>query len=386
MDCFNEELNALKKKGILRRLTCIESSQGPRISIEKKTYLNFSSNDYLNLSGHREIVKAAIISLYKNGAGSGSSRMLSGTLKPHVALEHLIARFKKTPKALVVNSGYAANTGIMPVIAGEDSIIFSDELNHASIIDGARLSKAKIKIYRHRDVAHLEDLLKKSLKVKFVKRRLIVTDTVFSMDGDIAPLESIHQLSRQYNALFMIDDAHGTGVLGKTGRGGLEHAGIRDRDIVQMGTFSKAAGCFGAFVAGKVSLIDILVNRARSFMYSTALPPAVASASAIALHISASSSSRLRKRLWSNRERLAQGIASLGYDTLGSETPIIPILTGTVRDTLHLSKYLYRNHIYAPAIRPPTVQDGKCRIRFSLTAAHTNDDIDNVIECLRNYK
>lgn len=385
-ESFRNELKLLKDKTLLRRLTCRESPQGPRITIGGNTYINFSSNDYLNLSGHKEVVKAAIVSLYKNGVGSGSSRVLSGTCQPHVILEQLIARFKKTPKALVFNSGYAANTGILPVIAGEDSIIFSDELNHASIIDGARLSRAKIKIYRHGDMSHLEGLLKQSLKGKSVKRRLIVTDTVFSMDGDIAPLASIHALSRRYNALFMIDDAHGTGVLGKTGRGALEHTGVRDRDIVQMGTLSKAAGCFGAFAAGEKTFIDLLVNRARSFLYSTALPPAVASASAMALHIIATSSSRLRKRLWGNRERLFRGLAELGYDTMGSETPIIPVHTGTVKRTLNLSNYLYGNKIYVPAIRPPTVPENRCRVRFSVTAGHTNDDIDTVLECLRRHK
>jgi 8-amino-7-oxononanoate synthase len=386
VDCFNEELKDLKNKSLLRTFTCNESPQGPSITIKGKAYLNFSSNDYLNLSGHREIVKAAIVSLYKNGVGSGSSRMLSGTLAPHVLLEQLIARFKNTQKALVFNSGYTANTGIIPVIADADSIIFSDELNHASISDGARLSKAKIKIYRHRDMSHLEDLLKKATKDKSIKRSVIVTDTVFSMDGDITPLKSIYKLSREYGALLMIDDAHGTGVLGKTGRGALEHFGTKDSNIIQMGTLSKAAGCFGAFVTGKRSLMDILVNRSRSFIYSTALPPAVASASAMALHILSTSSSRLRQRLWSNRERLLKGLTELGYDTMGSETPIIPILTGDAKTTVRVGKYLYRNYIYAPAIRPPTVQENKCRIRFSVTAAYTNDDIDNVIECLRKYK
>ena len=386
MDCFHEELKDLKNKSLLRTLTCIESSQGPGITIKGKTYINFSSNDYLNLSGHREIVRAAIVSLYKNGVGSGSSRMLSGTVKPHVLLEQLIARFKNTQKALLFNSGYSANTGIIPVIAGEGSIIFSDELNHASIIDGARLSRAKIKVYRHRDMSHLEDMLKKSSKLKSVKRRLLVTDTVFSMDGDIAPLKDMVELCMKYNAMLMIDDAHATGVIGRTGRGGLEHFGIASGDIIQMGTLSKAAGCFGAFAAGKKSFIDILANRARSFIYSTALPPAVASASAMAIHIIATSSSRLRKRLWRNRERLLKGLEELGYDTLGSETPIIPILAGDVKHTLRLSKYLHRNNIYAPAIRPPTVRENRCRIRFSVTAAHTNDDIDKVIECLRKYK
>jgi len=383
---FRDELKKLQEKSLLRQITSIETPQGPRISIKGKSCINFSSNDYLNLSGHREVVKAAIVSLYRNGFGSGSSRVLSGTLEPHVSLELLIARFKKTKKALLFNTGYAANTGIIPVIAGEDSLILSDELNHASIIDGIRLSKAKVKIFRHRDMAHLEELLKKSLKVKSIKRRVIVTDTVFSMDGDIAPLKSINKLSREYDALFMIDDAHGTGVLGETGRGGLEHFGIKGSNIIQMGTLSKAVGCFGAFVAGNKSLIDLLVNRSRSFIYSTALPPSVASASAMALHIIATSSSRLRKRLWSNREMLLNGLSGLGFDTLQSETPIIPVLTGNVKDTLRLEKFLYRNNIYAPAIRPPTVRENRCRIRFSVTAGHTSDDIDQVINILKKYK
>ncbi len=383
---FRHELKHLKEKSLLRNLVSIESPQGPGITIKGKTYLNFSSNDYLNLSCHREIIKAAIVSLYRNGFGSGSSRLLSGTFEPHTKLEQLIARFKNTRKALVFNTGYAANTGIIPVIADDETTIFSDELNHASIIDGIKLTKAKIKIYRHRDMSHLEELLEKSLKIKSIKKRLIVTDTVFSMDGDIAPLKLIHKLSKKYNALVMIDDAHGMGVIGKTGRGGLEHFGINDKGIIQMGTLSKAAGCFGAFVAGEKSLIDLLINRSRSFIYSTALPPVVASASAMALHIISTSSSRLRKRLWANRDRLFNGLTELGFDTLQSETPIIPILTGNVKDTLRLGKYLHRKHIYAPAIRPPTVQENRCRIRFSVTAGHTSDDVDQVIDVLKKYK
>lgn len=386
VDYFSTELNALRRQGLLRTLSCIESRHGSRITINEKEYLNFSSNDYLNLSGHREIIKASIIALYRNGAGSGSSRALSGTFRPHAELEQLIAKFKKTQAALVFNSGYAANTGIMPVVAGEGSVIFSDELNHASIIDGARLSRAKIEIFRHRDMSHLEELLQKYSRSRSVSRKLVITDTVFSMDGDIAPLKDIDRLCRKYDALFMIDDAHATGVIGESGRGGLEHFGIRPGNIIQMGTLGKAAGCFGAFAAGKKSLINILINRARSFLYSTALPPPVAAASAMSLHIIATSSSRLRKRLWTNRERLYRGLADLGFDTLGSETPILPVLTGSVENTIRLSRYLYRNNIFAPAIRPPTVQEDRCRIRFSVTAAQSSDDIDTLLECLRKYR
>ena len=383
---FRDELRQLKEKSLLRSIVPLESPQGPRVTIAGKTYLNFSSNDYLNLSGHREVIKAACFATQRYGVGAGSSRLLSGTLDAHVRLEQLIAQLKNTRKALVFNSGYAANTGIIPAIADDETAIFSDELNHASIIDGIRLSKSNISIYRHKDTSHLNDLLKNSLKVKSIKKRVIITDTVFSMDGDIAPLKSILELSRKYDALLMVDDAHGTGVLGKTGRGGLEHFGIKDSSIIQMGTLGKAAGCFGAFVAGNKTLIDILINRSRSFMYSTALPPAVASASAMALHIIATSSSRMRRRLWRNRERLASGLSGIGYDTMQSESPIIPILTGDVKDSVRLGRYLYRHNIYAPAIRPPTVQEKRCRIRFSVTAGHTSDDIDQVIDILKKYK
>jgi 8-amino-7-oxononanoate synthase len=381
---FEAEIKELKKKNLLRKFSCIESSLGSKISINGQTFVNFSSNDYLNLSNHPKILKAAITALKKYGLGSGSSRLLSGTFKPHVKLEEKIARYKKTQAALVFNTGYAANTGIIPVIAGPDAVVFSDELNHASIVDGLRLSKAKVKIYKHKDVNHLAHLLKSSSKIKTVRRRLIITDTVFSMDGDIAPLPDILHLCKKYNALLMIDDAHGTGVLGKTGRGGLEHFGIENTDsIIQMGTLSKAAGCFGAFIAGSVDLIDLLISRARSFVYSTSLPPAIAEACTKAIDIVESGSGERRKRLWRNRKRLYNGLQSLGYDTLNSETPIIPVLTGDVNRALKISEHLYRERIFVPAIRPPTVPEGKCRIRFSVTAAHTSEDIDRVLESLK---
>jgi len=381
---FESEIRELNKKNLLRKFTCIESSLGSKILINGQTFVNFSSNDYLNLSSHPEILKTAITALKKYGLGSGASRLLSGTFKPHVKLEKRIAKYKRTQAALVFNTGYAANTGIIPVIAGTDTVVFSDELNHASIVDGLRLSKAKVEIYKHKDVDHLGHLLKSSSKIKTVGRRLIITDTVFSMDGDIAPLPDIFFLCRKYNALLMIDDAHGTGVLGKTGRGGLEHFGIENTDsIIQMGTLGKAAGCFGAFIAGSADLIDLLISRARSFVYSTSLPPAIAEACTKAIDIVESGSGGRRKKLWRNRKRLYEGLQSLGYDTLNSETPIIPVLTGDVKRALNISEHLYRNKIFVPAIRPPTVPDGKCRIRFSVTSAHTSEDIDRVLQVLK---
>lgn len=378
MKVFKGELKELRDRNFLRKLTCITSSHGPKISINGHAAINFSSNDYLNLSDHPDIVKAAIKSMIKYGFGSGSSRLLSGTHKIHRELEDKIAKFKKTPAALVFNTGYAANTGVIPAIAGSDSVIFSDELNHASIVDGARLSRADVKIYRHKDVNHLETLLKKSKK-----RKLIITDTVFSMDGDIAPIKDLVILSGKYDALLMIDDAHATGVLGKTGRGGLEHFCIKSGNIIQMGTLSKAAGCFGAFIAGERELIDVLINRSRSFIYSTSLPPAVAAAGVKAIDIIERSSNRLRKRLWNNRQELFDGLNDLGYDTLCSETPIIPVLTGNAKKSLRLGRRLYNNKIFAPAIRPPTVPDGQCRIRFSVSSGHTDKDIERILEILK---
>lgn len=383
---FSEELESLRIKHLLRKLTCIETSTGSKISIDGQPYIDFSSNDYLNLSNHPDIIKATIAAMKKYGLSSGASRLLSGTYLPHVKLEEKIAKFKKTEAALLFNTGYAANTGTIPAIADARAVIFSDELNHASIVDGIRLSKAELNIYRHRDVNHLEDLLKNFFKRKSVTRRLIITDTVFSMDGDIAPLKDIVFLCNQYDALLMIDDAHGTGVLGKTGRGALEHFNIKADNIIQMGTLSKAVGCYGAFVAGNKDLIDLLINRARSFIYSTSLPPAVAEAGIKAIDIIDKRLKRSRERLWKNKARLCDGLKSMGFDTLDSETPIVPVLIGDADKTLKIAGSLFKNKIFAPAIRPPTVPEGKCRIRFTVTAGHTDDEIDMALETLNSLK
>ncbi len=376
------ELRDLKKKNLLRSPVCISSSNGPEIKINNKTYIDFSSNDYLNLSYHPRIIKAAERALGKYGFGSGASRLLSGTYLPHQSLEERIAKFKNKEAALVFNTGYAANTGIIPVLGGRETVIFSDELNHASIVDGTRLASADVQIYRHKDVDCLESLLKKYSGMKRVKRKLIVTDTIFSMDGDIAPLPDIVSLSKKYDAILMIDDAHATGVLGEKGKGGLEHFGIKEKSLVQMGTLSKALGCFGAFVACNRELCELLRNRARSFMYSTSLPPAVAEAGKTAFDIIDSGSVNLRKRLWRNRKRLYKGLNMLGFDTLDSESPIVPILIGDAGKAIKVAKHLYENRIFAPAIRPPTVPEGKSRIRFSVTSAHTKENIDLLLNSL----
>jgi 8-amino-7-oxononanoate synthase len=372
---FSEKLNLLKEKNLLRRIHDRESPQGPRILLKGQEYLSFSSNDYLGLAGHPYIINTANESMSRYGFGAGASRLLSGGSILHHQLEEKIAQFKNTEAALVFNSGYAANTGIIPALADRDTVLFSDELNHASIIDGCRLSKAETVVYNHKDVMHLEECLKK----KAATKKVIVTDTIFSMNGDIAPLREIVRLCRTYDAYLYIDDAHATGVIGK-GKGALAHFDIDPEPwIIQMGTFSKALGSFGAFLAGSSDIIAWTLNTARSFMYSTALPSCIIAASIAALEL-IENDPHIIKNLWTNRDKAAQGILAAGYDTMGSETPIIPVKTGSIENTLRIAKHLFEQGIFAPAIRPPAVKES--RIRITVTAAHTDEDIERLIEAL----
>ncbi|MFZ6016033.1 MAG: 8-amino-7-oxononanoate synthase [Nitrospirota bacterium] len=383
MPVLSEKLKILKEKSLLREIKDRESPQGPRVQFGGREHINFSSNDYLGLANHPYIIDKAKKAMDNYGHGSAASRLLGGGSILHKELEERIAQFKGTEAALVFNSGYAANTGIIPTIADEDTAIFSDELNHASIIDGCRLSKAKTLIYRHRDLSHLEELIKK----EDAKKKIVITDTVFSMDGDIAPLKEIYSicaslnstLSTEHSTLLYIDDAHGTGVLGN-GRGALAHFHIKPEPwIIQMGTFSKALGSFGGFVAGSRDVIEWILNTARSFIFSTALPSCIIAASIAAVEL-IENDSELIKRLWENRNKVADGIKELGYNIMGSETPIIPLKTGTIEETLRVSRHLYEKGIFTPAIRPPTVKEP--RIRITVTAAHTDEDIERLIEAL----
>ena len=374
---FLEKLEILKKENLLRYITDRNSAQGPVIVISGKEYVNFASNDYLGLAGHTYIREKAKNAIDFYGFGAGASRLLGGGCSLHKELEERTALFKATEASLVFNSGYAANAGILPSIADKDFTIFSDEFNHASIIDGCRLSGAKLYIYRHKDLSHLGELIEKGSSGK----KLVITDTVFSMEGDIAPLKGIYEICRNNDALLYIDDAHGTGVLGN-GKGALSHFQIRPEPwIIQMGTFSKALGSYGAFVAGTSVVIQWILNTARSFVFSTALPPCIVAGSLAGLELVERDSGPLLK-LRSNREKLANSLSALGFDIMGSETPIIPIKTGTIKDTLRISQRLFEKGIYAPAIRPPTVKTP--RIRITVTAAHTDEDIERLIEGLKN--
>jgi len=373
---FERELKELEEKHLLRTIISRESPQGPLMRIDKKKYLNFSSNDYLGLSGNPEIIQAVHDSLQKHALGSGASRLLAGGSMLHKKLEERIARFKGTESALIFNSGYSANTGIIPSVTAETDAIFSDELNHASIIDGCRLSRAKTLIYRHGNMAHLQTLLKKTK----ARRKVVITDSIFSMDGDLAPLPDIYEICRRHKAILYLDDAHGTGVLGR-GRGALAHFGLTHEPwIIQMGTFSKAIGAFGAFVAGSEDVIQWISNTARSFLFSTALPSCVIAGAAVGLRL-VERNSLLMGRLWSNRERLFEGLKGIGYHDMVSETPILTIRTSTITGVVRLSRYLYEKGIYVPAIRPPTVSEP--RLRMTVTAAHTEEHIDVLLTALR---
>lgn len=373
---FEKELKELVKKDLLRSIISRYSPQCPVITIDRKRYLNFSSNDYLGLAGNQEIVRAVENSLKKYAFGSGASRLLAGGSILHTKLEAHIAEFKGTEAALIFNSGYSANTGIIPSIASEADMIFSDELNHASIIDGCRLSRAKTRIYRHRDMAHLRALMKKS----GAGRKIVATDSVFSMDGDLAPLQDIYEICRSHDAVLYLDDAHGTGVLGR-GRGALAHFGLKpDARTIQMGTFSKALGAYGAFVSAGEDVIKWISNAARSFMFSTALPSCVIAAAEAGLGLVERNPSLVEK-LWVNRDMLFEGLKSIGFNDVASATPIITIRTIRVSEALRLSEYLYANGIYVPAIRPPAVNVP--RLRITVTSAHTTKQIDTLINMLK---
>jgi len=374
---FGDELESLRESFLLREIRDRSSPQGRTIIVAGRECLNFSSNDYLGLANHPALKDAARSALGEYGTGAGASRLLSGGTDIHRALEERIAGLKGAEAALVFNSGYAANTGAIPALAGEGDAILSDELNHASIVDGCRLSRAKTLVYRHRDAGHLDEIL----GAVPARRKIVVTDTVFSMDGDIAPLKDIAGLCGRHGALLYLDDAHGTGVLGG-GRGALEHAGVRPEPwIVQMGTFSKALGSFGAFVAAEKSVVRFLLNTARSLMFSTALPAPVAAASLMAVEMVASEEAPV-ERLWTNREMLCSALKGIGLDFGNSETPIVPVMARDAGAALALSEELLRRGIYAPAIRPPAVETP--RLRISVTAAHTGGDIDALIEGLRS--
>jgi 8-amino-7-oxononanoate synthase len=369
---FSRELSDLKQQHLLRHLRTVGSGNGPWITVDGRSVLLLCSNDYLGLAGHQDLQDAARAAMDRYGFGAGASRLVSGSSPLHEELEQTLARFKGTEAALLFNSGYAANTGIIPALASEGDAILSDGLNHASIIDGCRLSRAEVHVYSHGDMNHVESLLKKTARAR---RRLIVTDGVFSMEGDIAPLPDLCTLAEKYGALLMVDDAHATGVLGDSGRGTAEHFGVSGRVPVQMGTLGKALGSFGAYIAGDRDMITYILNKARSLIFSTALPPAVCAASLAALRVLEQEPWR-REQLRKNVHRFVVVLMAQGVDVAASETPIIPIIIGDSEKALLAGQSLMDKGMFALAVRPPTVPEGTARIRMTIMATHSPEDLD----------
>ncbi|MFQ5442009.1 MAG: 8-amino-7-oxononanoate synthase [Thermodesulfobacteriota bacterium] len=377
---IEEELKKITAAGLKRSPRILEGPVGTRVRIDGEEKILLCSNDYLGLANNPEVKKAFIEGVERYGAGAGASRLVSGTLTPHKKLEERIRDFKGTESALIFNSGYNANVGLITTLADRSTEIFSDRLNHASIVDACVLSRAKVKRYAHGDVDSLEGLLKKST----VKKKIIITEGVFSMDGDVAPLGEITGLLERYGAQLILDDAHGVGVLGEKGRGTLEHFSIKDHPlIIQMGTFGKAFGAFGAFVAGSRELIELLISKARTFIYTTALPPAICEATIKAIGI-VDKNPALVKGLNEKARYMREGLKEAGIDILQSTTQIIPLLVGEADRAMEISKILFEKGLFVQGIRPPTVPENTSRLRLTATAAHTKDDLDFALSTVKD--
>lgn len=382
---MNEELADRRQQELFRVRRAVQSSQGVRLRLSNRELLSFASNDYLNLAGDPRLARAAARAARRHGCGATASPLICGHLPPQRALERALARWEETEAALVFSSGFAANLGVVSTLAGRDDALFSDELNHASLIDGCRLSHAAVHVYQHGDVQHLEDLLRRH--GGRARRRLVVSDTVFSMDGDLAPLAELAEAAERHDALLVIDEAHATGVLGDHGRGLTELASWPknfDPDrLIKVGTLSKALGAQGGFVCGSQLLVDWLVNFARPYIFSTALasPTAAAARRAVAL---VQKEPERRRGLLELAERLRQQLQAAGFAVGRSECQIVPILVGEACAALELSRRLEAQGLLVPGIRPPTVPEGSARLRVSLTSGHSVADVDRLVDALRN--
>ncbi|OQP00467.1 8-amino-7-oxononanoate synthase [Geobacillus sp. 44B] len=369
-------LHQLEQKTQKRMLKNVSSSDGAWIVMNGRKMLNLASNNYLGLANDERLIKAGCQAMRTYGAGATASRLIVGNYELYTRAEEALKKWKKAEAALIFNSGYTANLGIIASLIGRDDIVFSDWLNHASIIDGIRLSKAERYRYRHNDLDHLESLLKQASPHK---RKLIVTDSIFSMDGDIAQLEGLVTLKKRYNAILMVDEAHSSGIYGKRGEGLVHHFHLQDEVDIQMGTFSKALGCFGAYVTGEQWLIDYLMNTMRSFIFTTALPPAVLGAIEKSIEIVQQEHVR-RQTLQVHSHYFRDELQKLGFDIGKSTTHIVPIIIGSNEQTVQMSERLQEHGIAAVAIRPPTVPEGTSRIRFSLSSSLTKEELDWALE------
>jgi 8-amino-7-oxononanoate synthase len=383
LDPIRRELESLERHGLLRRLRRVGGASTPELDLDGRRVLQFSSNNYLGLATHPRVKEAAAQAARALGAGSGASRLISGNFSLHERLEEALASFKGAPSALVYATGSMANMGLLSALAGRGDRIYLDALCHATLFDGARLSGALVRTFPHSGVAGLQALLEADAGLP--GRKLVAVDGVFSMDGDLAPLPELDALCRCHGAFLVVDEAHASGVLGAQGRGSLEHFGMAPHEgLIQVGTLSKAFGSLGGFVACEEPLRRYLITRSRSFVYATALPPACAAAALEALAVMREEPWR-RERLWALRARLAQGLARLGFDCFGSQTPILPLRLGKVDAALACQERLWEQGIFCPAIRPPTVPKAASRLRLSLTADHTEEQVDRLLAALEGF-
>jgi glycine C-acetyltransferase len=382
---LTDQLNELKAKGTHFKLRVLEDEQEAVCTFDGKKVINVASNNYLGLTTHPKLREAALEATRKYGVGSGAVRTIAGTMKIHMELEEKIARFKNVEACVVFQSGFAANAGTVSAVLGKEDFIVSDQLNHASIIDGARLSRAKILVFEHKNVAQAEEKLA-SVKNEPGKK-LLITDGVFSMDGDIGPLPAMCDLAEKYGAIMMVDDAHASGVLGRDGRGTIDHFKVHGRVDIQVGTLSKAIGALGGYVCGTRDLIDFLYHRARPFLFSTSHPPSVAATCIAAFDVLENEPERIEK-LWENTRFWKKELALLGFDiggktTPASETPITPIILGDGKLTMDFSRELFQEGVLGTGIAFPTVPEGKARIRTIMTAAHTQDELQQALSALK---
>jgi len=377
-------LDELRAKGTHFRLRILDDQQAPVCHYDGKEVINLASNNYLGLCNHPKLVEAALKATRELGVGSGAVRTIAGTMRIHMELEEKIARFKNVEASVVFQSGFAANAGTVSAILGKDDFILSDELNHASIIDGARLSRAKIKVFRHKDTGHCEELLQEIQKEP--GHKLVITDGVFSMDGDIGPVDKLARLAEKYGAIMMVDDAHASGVLGRNGRGSVDHFNMHGRVDVQVGTLSKAIGALGGYVCGSKDLIDFLYHRARPFLFSTSHPPSVAATCIAAFDILEQEPERI-ERLWANTRYFQDELKGAGFNiggvnTPATETPITPVIVGEGRAAMEFSRALFEEGVMGTGIAFPTVPEGKARIRLIVTSEHTRAHLDRALETL----
>jgi glycine C-acetyltransferase len=373
---LTDELNGLKTQGLYRRLRVLDDKQAARTTIDGRPVINLSSNNYLGLTTHPRLQEKALAAIEQFGVGTGSVRTIAGTMAIHMELERRLAEFKKTEATVVFQSGFAANAGTVAAILTKEDFVISDELNHASIIDGARLSRATIKVFPHRDAAAARSILR---DLPPAGRKLLITDGVFSMDGDLGALPDLCDVAEEYGCIMMVDDAHASGVFGKNGRGTIDHFALHGRVDVQVGTLSKAIGALGGYVAGNENLIEFLHHRGRPFLFSTSHPPSVAATCLAALDVLLEEP-ELIDQLWANTKFFKEGLRRLGFNTGSSESPITPVIAGDAAKAMKLSDRLFEQGVFAQGIGFPTVARDKARVRTIVMATHTRDDLQFALD------